>query len=347
MIGSASSVISVSMLSLRAFWQVYASKIPSATIASSNWMNAVFHVTALSCFCALLVNVYIVGLNQMYDVELDKINKPNLPLASGDLTMKQGWGLTLGALLTCMAILCLFALGTTQGLASNGIFQALSKWTGMPLSNLVSKELVFTLLGSVLLGTVYSLPPVRLKRFPLAASICILSVRGVIVNWGFFMSMQRILLATFGLIPSMNATAWLPIPPVLWFSILFFMVFGIIIAFLKDIPDIIGDKKYNYNSFAVRLGAKRIFNVSVGILCMLYAASAGFLACGAFAASAAISWTNPLLIAMMFYHLAVPVYLIWRSRKVEPENSKSVTKFYMDIWKLFYLEYIALPFLVL
>ena len=38
---------------------------------------------------ALLMNVSIVGLNQLYDVEIDKINKPYLPLASGEMTQAQ------------------------------------------------------------------------------------------------------------------------------------------------------------------------------------------------------------------------------------------------------------------
>lgn len=38
---------------------------------------------------ALLMNVSIVGLNQLYDVEIDKINKPYLPLASGEMTQSQ------------------------------------------------------------------------------------------------------------------------------------------------------------------------------------------------------------------------------------------------------------------
>ncbi len=41
----------------------------------------------LACLCG---NVYIVGLNQLYDVEIDRINKPNLPLASGEFTVFQG-----------------------------------------------------------------------------------------------------------------------------------------------------------------------------------------------------------------------------------------------------------------
>ena len=38
---------------------------------------------------ALLMNVSIVGLNQLYDVEIDKVNKPYLPLASGEMTQSQ------------------------------------------------------------------------------------------------------------------------------------------------------------------------------------------------------------------------------------------------------------------
>jgi homogentisate phytyltransferase/homogentisate geranylgeranyltransferase len=38
-------------------------------------------VSALGC------NVCITGLNQVIDVELDKINKPELPIASGELSI--------------------------------------------------------------------------------------------------------------------------------------------------------------------------------------------------------------------------------------------------------------------
>ena len=41
----------------------------------------------LACSCG---NIYIVGLNQLTDVEIDRINKPHLPIASGAFTIKQG-----------------------------------------------------------------------------------------------------------------------------------------------------------------------------------------------------------------------------------------------------------------
>ena len=38
----------------------------------------------------LLGNIYIVGLNQLYDIDIDRVNKPDLPLASGKLSISQG-----------------------------------------------------------------------------------------------------------------------------------------------------------------------------------------------------------------------------------------------------------------
>ena len=43
---------------------------------------------------------------------------------------------------------------------------------------------MFHLANTGLLGTAYSLPPFRLKRFPILAAFCILVVRGSLVNLG-------------------------------------------------------------------------------------------------------------------------------------------------------------------
>ena len=42
---------------------------------------------------ALLMNICIVGLNQIFDVPIDRINKPYLPLASGEFSMRTGQSL--------------------------------------------------------------------------------------------------------------------------------------------------------------------------------------------------------------------------------------------------------------
>lgn len=47
--------------------------------------RALLGVVALVCG-----NGYIVGINQIYDVEVDKVNKPFLPVAAGACTSSQG-----------------------------------------------------------------------------------------------------------------------------------------------------------------------------------------------------------------------------------------------------------------
>ena len=42
---------------------------------------------ALALLAGAAVNIYIVGLNQCEDVEIDRINKPKRPLTSGRMTI--------------------------------------------------------------------------------------------------------------------------------------------------------------------------------------------------------------------------------------------------------------------
>lgn len=91
--------------------------------------------------------------SQLYDIEIDRINKPYLPLAAGDFSPATGrW------------------LVAATGAASLAIGWA----AGSP-------PLLATLGGSLLLGIAYStdLPLLRWKRSPVLAACCILAVRCV------------------------------------------------------------------------------------------------------------------------------------------------------------------------
>lgn len=101
----------------------------------------------------LAVNVYIVGLNQLTDVALDRVNKPWLPLAAGTLSRESA------RLVVAAALALALAAGALGG-----------PW------------LLAALATAAALGTAYSARPLRLKRFhPLAAG-CIVAVRGLVVN---------------------------------------------------------------------------------------------------------------------------------------------------------------------
>ena len=100
---------------------------------------------------ALLMNICIVGMNQIFDVDIDKVNKPYLPLASGDWSLNTGIRVAVG---------------------SGVVAVLLGLYIGSP-------PLLATLVGSLLLGIAYSvdLPFLRWKKYPILAMGCILSVR--------------------------------------------------------------------------------------------------------------------------------------------------------------------------
>jgi homogentisate phytyltransferase / homogentisate geranylgeranyltransferase len=133
----------------------------ATTHSSISWVSTIQLLgTWIAC---LLGNIYIVGLNQLYDVEIDRVNKPDLPLASGKLSIDQGrW-----------------IVGVT-GILAIAISIFLGKW------------LFGTVALSLAIGTAYSLPPIRFKQYPLLAAFCILTVRGCIVNLGIFSHFNQI-----------------------------------------------------------------------------------------------------------------------------------------------------------
>ena len=59
-------------------------------IQNANW--AYMLPRAFMGMAALLMgNVFIVGINQIYDKEIDELNKPFLPVASGEMSEKSAW----------------------------------------------------------------------------------------------------------------------------------------------------------------------------------------------------------------------------------------------------------------
>ena len=169
----------------------------------------------------------------MSDVEIDKINKPYLPMAAGYLSMRKA---------TLIILACL-----TGGLS----FAASSS----PLS---TPGLKMTLLASTFLGAAYSLPPLRLKRFPLFAAFCIVAVRGAILNVGFY---SHALVAAFGG-STTNFLTTLKTDKKCQLVSLFFGTFGVVIALMKDVPDTEGDKKENIRTLSVRIGRAKMFLIA-------------------------------------------------------------------------------------
>lgn len=239
----------------------------------------------LACLCG---NVYIVGLNQLEDIEIDRINKPHLPLASGEFSVKRGQAIV--ALLGVMAI----AIAASQ-----------------------SWYLLAMVGSSLAIGTAYSLPPIRLKRFPFWASLCIFTVRGAIVNLGLFL----------------HFNSGFPIPARVWALTAFILVFTFAIAIFKDVPDMEGDRQYNIRTFTLRLGQRRVFNLARWVLTACYV--------GMIAIALVLPGVNA---AFLIISQAISLSLVWiRSRKVDLQNKAEIARFYQFIWKLFFLQYLIFP----
>ena len=295
-IGTSLSVMALCAIALHAF---AINTVPESISLSTpvNW-SAIFSDWLLAWIACLCGNVYIVGLNQVEDIAIDRINKPDLPIASGEFTKKHGQQL----------VWLTGAIAIALSFISQNLF------------------LILTVVLSLIIGTAYSLPPIRLKRFPFWASVCILVVRGAIVNLGLYLYFAT----QFGL-----GTA---VPLRVWALMLFVLVFSFVIAIFKDIPDLEGDRQFNISTYTLQLGRKKVFAIARWVLTACYGGlilSAPFLP-GINAPFLIIAQTIGIL---SFW---------WLSRRVDldPSPTKkdiSYPDFYQFIWKLFFVEYLIFP----
>lgn len=275
------------------------SSVSLLAIQGGSDLSPVFFIELLKALIpAVLMNIYIVGLNQLFDVEIDKINKPYLPIASGEYTIASG-----GAIVVASAFMS-FTMGWMIG----------------------STPLLWALLMGFVLGTAYSvdLPFLRWKRSALAAATSILCVRTMAVQLAFYQHMQNF-------VYKRPAVMTMPLK----FALAFTCCFSLVIALFKDIPDVEGDKFFGIQSFSVRLGQKRVF-----WLC-IYFLQAVFCAAMIVGAASPFMWSK---LVTILGHALLSAILWRRAGSTDLESKAAITSFYMFIWKLFYAEYLLLPF---
>ncbi|KAF4384196.1 hypothetical protein F8388_001434 [Cannabis sativa] len=99
--------------------------------------KAFFFLVAILCIASFTTTI-----NQIYDLHIDRINKPDLPLASGEISVNTAWIMSI--------IVALFGLIITI------------KMKGGPLY-------IFGYCFGIFGGTVYSVPPFRWKQNPSTA----------------------------------------------------------------------------------------------------------------------------------------------------------------------------------
>ena len=274
--------------SLLSTWSLYfMSAYPQAEVKNQIALFLLTLISAIGC------NLYIVCLNQITDIELDKLNKPHLPLASGEISRS-----------TARVIIMFSALVSV-------ISAYLAGWLMFALVLIVGA-----------LGTAYSVPPLKFKKHHLGAAFSITLVRGVLVNILMFLHFQWEIAET------------LEFPLYMWPLVLFMILFSIGIAWLKDIPDIKGDRNHGIETLAVNRGSRWVFRGAISLVSFSYLTLVlwGFIGLPGF---------NKVFLSS--FHFVVWILFLLGSLKANPFIKKDVKVFYRFYWVLFFVEYLFYP----
>jgi 4-hydroxybenzoate polyprenyltransferase len=111
----------------------------------------------LGAAMAAVLNAGNNALNQIYDLEIDRINKPKRPLPGGRLTIAQAWTFTAIAYVLALVL----------------------AWLVMPGGR---HECFWIVLIAVVCTFIYSMPPLRTKRLGIWANVTIAIPRGVLLK---------------------------------------------------------------------------------------------------------------------------------------------------------------------
>ena len=121
------------------------------------WSWSVLAPALIGAAMAGIFNAGSNALNQIYDLEIDRVNKGKRPLPSGRMTMNEAWGFTV---VTYALTLLLAWLVAPQG----------------------RHECFWIVLVAVIATYIYSAPPLRTKRLGMWANITIAIPRGVLLK---------------------------------------------------------------------------------------------------------------------------------------------------------------------
>ncbi|XP_029125743.1 naringenin 8-dimethylallyltransferase 1, chloroplastic-like isoform X2 [Cajanus cajan] len=130
-------------------------------------ISPTFFIGLLKAMAVILpMHIYNVGLNTLTDFEIDKINKPNLPMASGE------YSLGTVTIIVASSLILSFGLGWIVG--------------SLPLLWVISFNFIFSSAYSM------KLPLLRWKRSSVLTAINYIVDRGIMFNLGLFLHMKDI-----------------------------------------------------------------------------------------------------------------------------------------------------------
>ncbi len=144
--------------------------IGAAPRESWSWWLVIY--PALGAVMAAVLNAASNGLNQIFDLEIDRVNKPKRPLPSGRLSLRDAWLFTAATFVTAWILAWLVAPGGRH-------------------------ECFWLVVAATLITSLYSVPPFRTKRLGIWANVTIAVPRGAMLKVAGWSSVKTI----FGLEP--------------------------------------------------------------------------------------------------------------------------------------------------
>ncbi|KAH9770704.1 homogentisate phytyltransferase 1 [Citrus sinensis] len=215
----------------------------------------------------LLMHIYGAAVNQVADVEIDKVNKPYMPLASGEFSMETGIAITWISALTALASAIM----------------------------LRSPPLVLGVIVWLFISTAYSaqLPFLRWKGNSFLAAVCVVFMCGLIPQVPFFFHVQKYVLGR-----PMEVTK-----PLMFASALMTFI-SVAIAFVKDLHDVEGDREHGIQTLTVILGKEKVLWLSVYMLSTAYGAAVLVGASSSFLLSKLVTIIGHITLLLFLWHRA-------------------------------------------
>ena len=131
------------------------------------WSAALLTAPVAGAAMAALLNAGNNALNQIYDLEIDRVNKPKRPLPSGRLTIPQVWWFTNITYAAALVLAWLVAPGGRH-------------------------ECFWLVAVAVVCTYLYSVPPFRTKRLGIWANVTIAIPRGVLLKVAGWSSVKTV-----------------------------------------------------------------------------------------------------------------------------------------------------------
>ena len=179
--------------------------------------SSVIFSIAIGSLMAAVLNAASNGINQIYDLPIDRINKPNRPLPSGQMNMKEAW------IVTVVLYLIAWVLA----------------WFVVPYGRPNDHSCFWIVIVASILTYVYSGPPFRTKRQGMLANLTIAIPRGLLLKVAGWSSVKNV----YGTEP--------------WYIGAVFGLFLLGAATTKDFSDMKGDAADGCKTLPIRYGPKK------------------------------------------------------------------------------------------